>query len=158
MRTSGTERLRDPYRRVRGFTLLELLVVLAIVALIASLTLPNMRLPGIATDASRAARQIAGGLAQARQTAIFSNRESRLVLDMENKSFVIDKGPPVRLTGVDKLSLLTAERDVLSQSSGTIRFFSDGSAGGGEITIQDLTGATATVRVNWLSGRIILDG
>jgi general secretion pathway protein H len=134
------------------------MVVLAIAALIASITLPNLRLPGFASDAAKAARQIASGLADARQAAIFTNRESRLILDLENKTFSVDKGPAVKLNGIEKLTLLTAERDVLADSRGTIRFYPDGSAGGGEISVEDGTGAIATLRVNWLTGRISLDG
>jgi len=158
MPISGTEFGRQRKRRARGFTLIELLVVLAIIALIASITLPNLRFPGFASDAAKAARQIASGLAEARQAAIFTNRESRLILDIENKTFAIGKGRAVRLTGVEQLTLLTAERDVLAENRGTIRFYPDGSAGGGEIAIRDTTGATATIKVNWLSGRITLDG
>ncbi len=162
MRISGTETWRrkwpEKWWGVRGFTLLELMVVLAIAALIASITLPNLRLPGFASDAAKAARQIASGLADARQAAIFSNRESRLILDMENKTFSVGTGPPVKLSGIEKLTLLTAERDVLAENRGTIRFFPDGSAGGGEISVEDETGATARLRINWLTGRISLDG
>jgi general secretion pathway protein H len=133
-------------------------VVLAIAALIASITLPNLRLPGFATGASKAARQMATGLANARQAAIFGNREVRLILDLNKKTFIVGSGPVVQLEGIEKLSLLTAERDVLAADRGSIRFFPDGSAGGGEITVEDDTGDTVTLRVNWLTGRISLDG
>lgn len=162
MPISGTETWRKRWlercREVRGFTLLELMVVLAIAALIASITLPNLRLPGFATDAANAARQVASGLADARQAAIFSNAESRLILDLENKTFSVDAGPAVRLSGIENLTLLTAERDILAENRGVIRFYPDGSAGGGEISIEDRTGAKAKLRINWLTGRISLDG
>jgi general secretion pathway protein H len=134
------------------------MVVLAIAALIASITLPNLRLPGFATDAAKAARQIATGLSNARQEAIFANRESLLILDMENKTFAVGEGPAVQLSGIAKLSLLTTERDILAENRGAIRFFPDGTAGGGEISVLDSTGGTATLKVNWLTGRITLDG
>ena len=141
----------------QGFTLLELLVVLAIVGLIAAIALPNLRLPGFASDAAVAARQIASGLAEARQAAIFENRESRLVLDMENKTFAVGSKPAVQLAEIQKLTLLTTERDIVDESRGAIRFFPDGSTGGGEISIRDSSGATAAIKVNWLTGRISLD-
>ena len=158
MRISETESCSDKTRQDHGFTLLELIVVLAIAALIASITLPNLKLPGFATNAASAARQIASGLVSARQTAIFTNQESQLFLDMENKTFSVGNGSKVTLDGIEKLTLLTTERDVLSDTVGSIRFFPDGSAGGGEISIKDNTGATATLKINWLTGRISLDG
>ena len=158
MRISVTDTRPEKGRWVQGFTLLELMVVLAIAALIASITLPNLKLPGFASNAATAARQIASGLAKARQAAIFSNRESRFILNMENKTFSIDGGPPIELSGIQKVSLLTADRDVLSETEGAIRFYPDGSAGGGEITVLDGTGTTASLKINWLTGRIILDG
>lgn len=141
-----------------GFTLLELLVVLAIVALIFAIAIPNLRLPGFASDAASAARQIASGLADARQAAIFGNREARVVVDIQNRTYAVGSGPAVALEGIRKLTLITAERDVLDDTRGEILFYPDGSAGGGEIRVQDEAGTIATIRVNWLTGRISLDG
>lgn len=154
MRISRT----DAPPRNGGFTLLELLIVLAIVVLIAAVSIPNLRLPGIATNAAGAARQLASGLADARQTAIFANRETPLIVDIQNRTFSVGSGQAVTLAGIRKITLLTGERDVLDEDRGEIRFFPDGSAGGGEITLQDEAGNTATIRVNWLTGRIALDG
>lgn len=145
-------------RHHRGFTLLELLVVLAIMASIIAIAIPNLRLPGFASDAAGAARQIASGLADARQAAIFANRDTSVVIDLENKTFSVAGGPAVALDGIQKLTLITAERDVLDEARGEILFYPDGSAGGGEISVQDQDGTRATVRVNWLTGRISVDG
>jgi len=148
----------DSSPRQSGFTLLELLVVLAIVAMISIITIPNLRLPGFATDAAGAARQIASGLAEARQEAIFANRETQFIVDTQNKTFAVGSRPPVVVDGIRKITLLTTERDVLDDARGEIRFYPDGSAGGGEIAVEDLEGTTVTVRVNWLTGRITFDG
>lgn len=158
MRIFETDAGPETKRQVQGFTLLELMVVLAIAALIASITLPNLKLPGFASDAASAARQVASGLAKARQAAIFANRESKFVLNIENRTYAIDGGPSVALNGIRKVSLLTADREILSETEGAIRFFPDGSAGGGEITLLDETGGTAILKINWLTGRIFLDG
>lgn len=141
-----------------GFTLLELLVVLAITTLILAIAIPNFRLPGFASNATGAAREIASGLADARQAAIFTNRETRVIVDIQNRTYSVGSGPAKALDGIRKLTLITAERDVLDSTRGEIRFYPDGTAGGGEISLQDEAGATATVRVNWLTGKILLDG
>jgi general secretion pathway protein H len=148
----------DAKLRERGFTLLELLIVLAVMALIAAVVLPNFQLPGFATNSASAARQIASGLADARQKAIFSNRETRILFDIENRTFSVGAGQTVSLKGIRKLTLLTTERDIVDENRGEIRFFPDGSAGGGEISLVDDSGTTTTVRVNWLTGRISFDG
>lgn len=145
-------------RRAAGFTLLELLVVLAIMALIAAVALPDLRLPGFATDAARAARRIATGLADARQQAIRTNRESVVVFDLEQRSFQATDGSEVALSGIDRLTLLTAERDLIDRTRGQIRFYPDGSSDGGEVGIRDAGGGSTTVRINWLTGRISHDG
>lgn len=145
-------------RRAAGFTLIELLVVLAIIALIAAIALPGLKTPGFASDAARAARRIATGLADARQMAIHTNQESAFVVDLAAHSYRVATGRPVELPGIDKLTLLTVERDVISRTSGRIRFYPDGSSDGGEVAIRDAGGAVVTVRVNWLTGRISHDG
>lgn len=145
-------------RRDDGFTLFELLVVLAIIALVAAVALPNLRLPGFATDAARTAREVASSLAHARQQAIHTNRESAFLVDLADLSYRVGTEPAVTLEGIQGLTLLTAERNVVDASRGSIRFYPDGSSDGGELAIKDTQGATATVRVNWLTGRISLDG
>jgi general secretion pathway protein H len=144
--------------RDNGFTLLELLVVLAIMSLVVAITLPNLRLPGFASDTARAARQIASGLADARQQAIHTNLENAFVVDLAQHSYQIASKPPVSLKGIESLTLLTAERGVIDGSRGMIRFYPDGSSDGGELSVKGGDGARITIRVNWLTGRISHDG
>lgn len=143
--------------RAHGFTLLELLVVLSIVALIISLSLPNFRIPGFASVEARAGRQIMTGLADARQQAIFKNSETIFSIDFDASSFRAGSAPAVRLAGIERLDLIVAEKEVIGRSRGMIRFYPDGSSSGGEIVISNSAGNKSTIRVNWLTGRISMD-
>lgn len=136
-----------------GFTLLELLAVLVILALVAAFVVPSLgRSTG--TELEAATRTLAAGLRQARSDAVNRNREAALTLDVEKREF--------RLTGDERvhelpesirLELFTARSELESEQRGAIRFFSDGGSTGGRITISNDAGRRL-VDVDWLTGRV----
>ena len=144
--------------RMRGVSLLELLVVLALMALIAGLVIPTFG-DGVPTSQLKSsARQLAAGLRVARSEAVAQKREAFLVLDLEGRRFKIDGDPreyalPPRVD----LKLFTAQKDIVNEKTGAIRFFPDGGSNGGRITVA--AGARKfEVDVDWLTGRVaILD-
>jgi general secretion pathway protein H len=145
--------------RQRGFTLLELLIVLALMALIAGITLPMFGGSGVSTTELRgSARQLAAGLRTARSEAVAQRRETFLVLDVAGKRFKVDQDPrehslPKNL----ELKLFTAQNDLVDANVGAIRFFPDGGSNGGRITVASGT-RKFEVDVDWLTGRVaILD-
>lgn len=156
-RISGTEphrRVPRPHGAADGFTLLELLVVLAIIAVITAVVLPNLKIPGFASGAAKAAREIASELATARQRAIFAGQPVGLFIDVDTGTIRVGNDPSHRPTGIKRLSIVTTARSVRDASTGAIRFFPDGSSDGGEIVVTGDRGATARIRINWLTGRI----
>jgi general secretion pathway protein H len=146
------------FLRMRGVTLLELLIVLALMALIAGLVIPTFG-DGVPTSQLKSsARQLAAGLRVARSEAVAQKREAFLVLDLEGRRFKIDSDPreyalPPRVD----LKLFTAQQDIVNQRTGAIRFYPDGGSNGGRITVA--AGARKfEVDVDWLTGRVaILD-
>ena len=76
----------------RGFTLIEVMVVMAVLALMLVLISPNFSsaLPGVSLKA--AARTLAGGLRHARSRAIALNEEVALVIDVESRRYAIVGG------------------------------------------------------------------
>ena len=136
----------------RGFTLLELLVVLAIVALMAALVPPLLSGMGGTTELRGAARQLAAGMRSARNRAISSQQETRLILDLEQRFFSLE-GRRYSLPKSVGLKLFTAQSEVSDEEVGAIRFFPDGSSTGGRITV---TGKRSEylVDVDWLTGRV----
>jgi len=140
--------------RAGGFSLLELLVVLALAALLLNLAPPlvSTALPG--TELEAAARELAAGLRMARSLAVTRQREASLHLDLERRTFRVAGSPrvhaiPHRL----RLRLITAESELEGARQAGIRFFPDGGSTGGRITL-DNGRRTLGVDVDWLTGRV----
>ena len=144
--------------RQRGVTLLELLIVLAIMALIAGIALPLLGNGVSTTELRSSARQLAAGLRTARTEALAQRRETFLVLDVAGKRFKVDQDPREhKLPAGVELKLFTAQNDLVDATTGAIRFFPDGGSNGGRITVAAGT-RKYEVDVDWLTGRVaILD-
>lgn len=140
----------------RGFTLLELLVVLVIAVLLVTLTPPLLSGLSGATELRSAARQLAAGLRNARNQAITRRREAVLTLDLAQHRFGVSGDPrEVALPSGIALKLYTAQSELLDNTTGSIRFFPDGSSTGGFITVS---GPKRGYRLNvdWLTGAIAI--
>ena len=145
--------------RARGMTMIEILVVLAIMAIGAAIVVPMVGGTGASTgDLRSAARQIAAGLRQARSEAIATRRETVLTLDLERRSFrVAQEQRDVALPAKVELKLFTAQSDLVNEKQGAIRFFPDGGSNGGRVTVASGE-RKYEVDVDWLTGRVaILD-
>jgi general secretion pathway protein H len=139
----------------RAFTLFELLVVLAIVSLMIALVPPMLAGLGPGAESRGAARQLAAGLRLARNTAITRQRETRLIVDLEQRHFQVSgQQRKVSLPAQVVIKLYTAQAELLDGTTGSIRFFPDGSATGGHITLGDDARVAYQVNVDWLTGRI----
>lgn len=145
-------------RWLRGLTLLEVLIVLALMAIVAGFVIPMFGGPISTSELRASARQLASGLRLARSEAVSGRRETFLVVDVAGRRFKVDRNPQEHTlpSGVE-LKLFTAQNDLVSDTVGSIRFFPDGGSNGGRITVA--AGARKfDVDVDWLTGRVaILD-
>lgn len=143
--------------RVAGFTLVEIVVVLAIAGLLMTAVPPlfDAVMPGI--QIKGAARRTVATLRLARDAAIRSGSETVLVIDVEARRLELPGFRAVSLPGGLNLDLEVARRELLGEERGAIRFFPDGSSTGGRIVLSRGEGRDATgyqVGVNWLTGRV----
>ena len=147
----------DP-RSSSGVTLLELLIVIALMAIITALVVPMFGGPVSTSELRATARQLAAGLRLARSEAVSERRETFLVVDVAGKRFKVDREAREHaLPSKVDLKLFTAQNDLVSENVGSIRFYPDGGSNGGRITVA--SGARKfDVDVDWLTGRVaILD-
>jgi general secretion pathway protein H len=142
----------------RGFTLFEVLVVVALMAIIASLTAPMVVRAISGAEAQVSARHVAAMLRKSRAQAIIENRELVVHVDVHNRSIGIDDEAPEILPGSLGLRVYSARSEQQDDLTAGIRFFPDGSSTGGEIILQDAK-AAYHVQIEWLSGQVaIMEG
>ncbi len=139
-------------------SLLELLIVLMVIALVSAVVIPTLGSGVSNTELRGAARQLAAGLRLARSEAVSQRRETFLVLDVAGRRFKVDRDPAEHALPRDvELKLFTAQKDLVDEKVGSIRFFPDGGSNGGRITVGS-GDRKYEVDVDWLTGRVaILD-
>jgi general secretion pathway protein H len=142
--------------RANGVTMLELLIVLMLIALIAGLTIPIFSGGVSTTELKSAAREVAAGLRLARGQAISQRSDAVLELDVAARSFRVPPDPRVHTlpSGID-LKLFTAQRDLVNDQVGAVRFYADGGSNGGRITLA-AGERKFDVDVDWLTGRVAI--
>jgi general secretion pathway protein H len=135
-----------------GFTLAEVLVVMAIMALAAAIALPSLkareaeRLVLLLTD------RVAAILQESRLKAIGQNRTVTVTFDSNDKNFTKDGEAAATVPEDLELDLLTARGDSFNGDP-SFRFFPDGSSTGGSITLTK-GDVSSAIKVRWLTGQI----
>jgi len=139
-------------RNEAGYTLLEVLVVLAIMAVVSSPAILLTSHPTATLDIRAAANLVAAELRLARARAIRSSAEALVTVDIAAHQVWADAPAPRRELGpAIALELVTAAPERVSATVGRFRFFPDGSSTGGAVTLR--AGARTTrVVIDWLTG------
>jgi general secretion pathway protein H len=143
----------------RGFTLLELMVVLVIIGLLLVLVPGHLWRSQPGLEVRVAARSLADGLRQTRSDALATNRERVFTVEVAEHRFRPGQDRPLEsLNGALQLGLDTARSELVDAASGQIRFYPDGSSTGGRIRLT-MQNQHAEVVVDWLTGQVaIADG
>ena len=142
-------------RTSAGFTLLEALVVLAIIGLVAALTFPSLRRPPDKLRLEVATRTLMSALRFSRAEAIARNNDVIVTMHVDRRSLESSTGSAVQIDqGISVEMIFAADRR--RDATGSIRFFPDGTSSGGEI-ILSLDKRRARILVNWLTGEARLD-
>jgi len=139
--------------RARGFTLIEMLVVLIIIGM-ALTVVPSLlaSLPGARLRA--AADGMAGTLQELRTQAIGSGLTTALRLDPASRSYAtLPDGRRHKLPDVVNTVDIATTAPLQTGGAGLFRFFADGTASGGTIRLRH-GDQVAAIAVDWLTGRV----
>jgi len=143
-------------RTSAGFTLLEMLVVLAILGLVVALALPPLRRPPDNLRLEAATRNLASALRFSRAQAIARNADVVLTILADRGVFESSTGSVIQLDQEISVEMIFAAPERRGGAGGAIRFFPDGSSSGGDIVLT-LDKRRARISVNWLTGQARLD-
>jgi general secretion pathway protein H len=140
-------------RQQAGFTLLEIIVVLAMGAIVYAVLLSAPLGKASAGELKAAARTLASGLRTAQSTAM----ATLLTVDMQSREFATTGEREMRkLPSNIDVQLVTAQTEVENDHRGSIRFYPDGSSTGGRITVSSGE-RKYLVDVDWLTGRVAIN-
>jgi len=136
--------------RQAGFTLVELLVVLAIIGLLIAAAPIIMRSAIPSARSLAAARAFAQELRQTRGQAIASGNATAIRFDTARQTYLLEPGDRARTLPK------TVRFSLPAQAATQIGFYPDGSSNGGTVFIGDGK-LRHRVSIDWLTGRIGID-
>lgn len=144
-------------RGSRGYTLIELLLVIAVLAVASVVTVPAV---GRAVDGIRVRAEVSGVvsfLRSAREQAVTRGQAHEVIVDVEGRALVARRGggePPAAFETRRPLSALLQITPVTGRVVPPIRFLPHGRSTGGSFRI-DAAGARAyLITVDALTGRV----
>lgn len=146
-RTTGAE---------RGFSLVELMVVMMLVTLLFSVVGVSVSRSVGGAEMRNAEREIIAGLRHTRGQAIIKREQQVFLVDTNARAWTAAGQSPVSLPDGLEITLNTARSELTGEGVGGIRFFADGASTGGSVvlTAQEREWHIA---VAWLTGEISRD-
>jgi general secretion pathway protein H len=140
---------------IAGFTLLEMMVVVAILGVLAMVALPRLQL-GRGPRLRAAAHAVAADLRLLRDDAI--RRSSPAALEATATGYLLRPSGRARALPAGLTLETAAGASTLLPSAGAeIAFFPDGSSSGGVVSLRASGGGAARIVVRGLDGRVRLD-
>jgi general secretion pathway protein H len=140
-------------RSSRGFSLIEIVVVLFLIALAVSAVSVSFSKSMSGARLQAATRDMVAALRYTRGQAIVKGRETTFDLDLAGNTYAAPGRGTVQLPKNMHMTMFTADQEITSETSGRIRFFADGSSTGGHISVL-MERVEWRINVDWLTGAV----
>lgn len=137
----------------RGFTLIELMVVFAIIALVMAVTPSAYDKMKTSMDYRDAVRGVVTDMRAARQRAVLSGQEAVFAVDLQSKQYGVEGGKPRSIPDNVEMRAVVANNEAKGAHF-SIRFLPSGGASGGSVDVLRNSGDGVRLRVDWFSGRV----
>ncbi len=138
-----------------GFTLLELIVVMVMIAVIAGFFSSGMMKSLNKAKLRAVSKDLVSAIRYTRGQAVVKHEQKTITFNVEKKTYKAPRKKTVNIPDEIEMYVYTAESEVPDESSGSIRFFSDGSSTGGWVKL--VQGEKIwKINVNWLTGEIAM--
>lgn len=151
----------------KGFTLLELVIVLIIISLLVLLITPNLTRTLSHMEARGAAKRIAAILRYCRSDAVNKGRINLVSLDTASNLVSVysvdeeEAEPKAQkfypLPGGVKMEKIEVGKTLFDSSVPTIEFYRNGGSNGGTASIQGEKGPAYSLRVEMLTGGVKIE-
>ncbi len=152
---TGSESL--PRQRMGGFTLIELIIVVLVMALVMVIAVPSMLRGRTAFHLRAVSRDVANSLRVARETAVTEQREMIALVDSQSQRVTIsdDVGDGARVYSMPagvRIHGLTGAGEEIPEGPLRIRFLPNGSSDDALILLKADTGAILKIVLDPITG------
>lgn len=154
---SRRSRYHGGLKGLQGFTLIELLVVLAILGLIIGLVPSSYQKLNESAQYRAALRGVVSELRSARQQALSKGAMSVFSIDLARRTYGVLGSTTRALPDTIDLVVTVGSLESTPREIASIEFAPEGGATGGTIDLVRHNGGGTRVRVDWLSGQVVLE-
>lgn len=158
-------------KKNKGFTLLELALVLILLSLAAYLVIPSMNRLAKAIEVKGTAQRIAGILRYYRMTTIQKGQMHQILIAPEQRELIVrvlqsEKKEEAEFTWVEKSKYQIPEGINLKEEINpgeyttqwpAIEFYPNGQANGGQILLTDAEQKGYRIKISFLTGLVVVE-
>jgi general secretion pathway protein H len=137
----------------KGFSLIEILVVMVFIAVIAGFVSSSMTKSLKKTKLRAVSKNLVSAIRYTRGQAVVKHEQKTISFNVKDKTYKAPRKKTVHIPDEIDINVFTADSEVADETTGAIRFFSDGSSTGGWVKLT-YGNKIWKINVNWLTGEI----